>query len=149
MAIPSPTVSGQAPPARVSFRQGASAHAPRAADGAWWPRTRSLTAELPGFFEAWPPERGRIHRILYSPPDWDDHPRSVAVAGRRVKTGCFPRDDTHQLTVSLADRTDRLITVIAPEASPSVARHVLEAAGDAESQHDDDHPEWDNEGGQQ
>lgn len=147
MAIPSTATTAPLPTARVVFRTSASAHVPPSADGAWWPRSRSLADELPGFVDAWPPERGRIHRILYSPPDWDDHPHSVAVAGRRVKTGSFPRDDTHQLTVTLADRTRRVITVIEPSATAVVATRVIQGIEEAD-QPGDDQPEWDNEGGQ-
>ena len=94
--------------------------------GGWWPASRSLNAELSALFEAWPPGAGRIMRVLYSPPDWDDRPRSVVVApGRRVKTGCFPADDTHQITLSMFNGTRRVLTVIAPDAAPDVAAEVL------------------------
>ena len=57
--------------------------------GAWWPRNRTLADQLDGLFASWPPHAGRIVRVLYSPPDWDDRPRSVAVVGRRVRPGPF------------------------------------------------------------
>jgi hypothetical protein len=85
-----------------------------------------LADELPAFFAAWPLERGRIQRILYSAPDWDDHPHSVNVPGRRVKTGTFPRDDTHVLTVSMENRTDHLIRVIAPDTADDAAQQALD-----------------------
>lgn len=152
MAIPSPagsTVgSTHSPTARVAFRPGTDAHAPLSSDGAWWPRSRSLADELPGFFAAWPPERGRIQRILYSPPDWDDHPHSVAVPGRQVKTGSFPRDDTHRLTVTLGDRTLRLITVIGADTSPAEARRIVEGVVGTDERDSPDLAGWFNEGGQ-
>ena len=82
-------------------------------------RARSL-------FTLWPAEAGRITRVLYSPPDWEDHPRSVSVPGRRVKTGSFPHDDTHLLTLSLRDGRRRRITVIPPDASPQDAQKVID-----------------------
>ena len=133
--------------ARTAFRTSAEAHAPRSADGAWWPASRSLTDELPAFFAAWPPERGRIYRILYSPPDWDDRPHSVPVSGRRVKTGSFPRDDTHVLTVTLSDRTQRIITVIAPDTSPDEAGRIIGDVGAADHRDAGEQGEWENEGG--
>lgn len=100
--------------------------------GAWWPASRDLVDQLPALFGVWPPEAGRIVRVLYSPPDWDDHPHSVDVgAGRRVKTGSFPRDDTHQLTVSMMDGTRHAITVIPPETAPETAAALLSAFADA------------------
>jgi hypothetical protein len=94
--------------------------------GAWWPETRDLTDQLPALFALWPAEAGRIVRVLYSPPDWDDRPRSVQVSdGRRVKTGSFPRDDTHRLTLSMMNGKRYAITVIAPDTSAAAAADVL------------------------
>jgi len=74
-------------------------------------------------------------------------PRSVAVSERRVKTGSFPRDDTHQLTVTLANRSVRVITVIDPDASVTEASELMRRLTDADGRPPEDHPEWDNEGG--
>jgi hypothetical protein len=104
-------------------------------DGAWWPASRSLGDELGGLFALWPTDAGRIVRVLYSPPDWDDQPRSVAVLGRRVKTGSFPHDDTHELTLALMDGQRRTISVIPPETPHHDAAELLEGmAGTAVTQ---------------
>ena len=112
-----------APLPRFALRPVFERHLP---DGAWWPENRRLSDQLGRLFELWPPERGRIARVLYSPPDWEDNPRSVDVPGRRVKTGWFPGDDTHQLTLSLLDGSRRSITVIAPDTSPPDAEEILD-----------------------
>ena len=104
-------------------------HGPTA--GAWWPESRQLDEELGALVALWPPEHGRIVRVLYSPPDWDDHPRSVAVPGRRIKTGSFPHDDTHQLTLSLLDGQRRAITVIPSDTTAREASKVLASITDA------------------
>jgi hypothetical protein len=118
--------------------------------GAWWPHNRTLADQLDDLFSAWPPQAGRIVRVLYSPPDWDDRPRSVAVAGRRVKTGSFPRDDTHQLQLTLGDGARRNITVIPSETSAQAAFDILTAvAADAHvDTHRTEQAVWDDEGGQ-
>lgn len=133
---------------RTSFAPLASARSAPQPDGVWWPRSRSLADELPSFFAAWPAERGRIQRVLYSSPDWDDHPQSVAVDGRRVKTGTFPRDDTHMLTVSMEDRRDHLISVIDPTTPVRAARKALAAFPPARSVSEPGpHGRWDDDGG--
>lgn len=114
----------QAPPSRFALRPILDRALP---DGAWWPESRSLDEQLGGLFALWPAEAGRIVRVLYSPPDWDDHPRSVAVAGRRIKTGSFPHDDTHQLTLSMLDGQRRSITVIPSDTGADAAGDVLDA----------------------
>ncbi len=110
------------PPTRLallSARDGAPA------DGAWWPQSRQLHDQLGQFFELWPDARGRIVRVLYSPPDWDDHPRSVSVAGRQVRTGSFPRDDSHTLVLSMLDGSRRTIAVVPPDTAPDDAARIL------------------------
>jgi hypothetical protein len=117
--------------------------------GAWWPHNRTLADQLDDLFSAWPPRAGRIVRVLYSPPDWDDRPRSVAIAGRRVKTGSFPRDDTHQLQLTLGHGVRRAITVIPPETTARAAHDILTAVA-ADGRVDAPRTEqaaWDNEGG--
>lgn len=138
-----------APDTRFALRPASSRRRP---DGAWWPENRRLSDQLGSLFASWPPDRGRIIRVLYSPPDWDDHPRSVAVPGRRVKTGSFPGDDTHVLTMSLLDGSRRWISVIAPDTSPSEAKEILEGltrVEDVSPSNDgvEPQPSWDNEGG--
>jgi hypothetical protein len=95
--------------------------------GAWWPRNRTLADQLDDLLASWPPHAGRIVRVLYSPPDWDDRPRSVAASGRRVKTGSFPRDDTHQLQLRIGDGVRRAIIVIPPATEARVAHDILTA----------------------
>jgi hypothetical protein len=125
----------------------------RLPDGAWWPESRRLSDQLGRLFAMWPPEQGRIARVLYSPPDWEDHPRSVALPGRIVKTGSFPRDDTHQLTLSLLDGSRRSITVIAPDTSLLDAKEILDGVRGLEADRApsyaaaEQQPVWDNEGG--
>jgi hypothetical protein len=120
-------------------------------DGAWWPESRRLSEQLGELVALWPPEAGRIMRVLYSPPDWDDHPRSVAVPGRMIKTGSFPRDDSHQLTLSMRDGHRRSITVIPPDTRTQDAEEVLDgvtgAAPGRRTPPGDDQPGGDNEGG--
>lgn len=148
MAAPSEQVPRQSrsSPARVVFDRDGATAAGDPLVGRWWPRTRSLADELPAFVDAWTPGFTRIQRVLYSRPDWDDRPRSVKVTGRWLKTGSFPRDDTHRLTVSLANRTECLVTVIAPHTEDAAARRLLD--GSTGSRGDESaNRGWDNEGG--
>ena len=133
-------------PARVVFDRDVSSGSGDPLVGRWWPRTRSLAEELPALVDAWSPDSTRIQRVLYSPPDWDDHPRSVPLSSRWLKTGSFPRDDTHLLTITLANRSECLVTVIPPATTAAAARRLLagrpQARGDEAASRG-----WDNEGG--
>lgn len=99
-------------------------------DAAWWPQNRTLSDQLQYLFALWPDDAGRIARVLYSRPDWDDRPRLVELPGRRVKTGSFPRDDNHQVILTLMDGQRRAVTVIPPDTSAGDARKVLASFND-------------------
>ena len=108
--------------------------------------------ELGRPFALWPPVERRITRVLDSPRDWQDHPRSVQVSGWRVKTGAFPRDDTNALGLSLLNRRRRWITVIPAEAPLSKARAILDQVTGVESESPSNaraegESGWDNDGG--
>ena len=75
-------------------------------DGGWWPHSRDLGAELRELVDSFPPERGRVVRALYSPPDWEPGtPRNLPVAAGRIKVGSFPHDDTHRVQLTMSDRS--------------------------------------------
>ena len=48
--------------------------APGAVDGSWWPQSRDLAVELPDLVDHFPKERGQVHRVVFSRPDWDTGP---------------------------------------------------------------------------
>jgi hypothetical protein len=122
----------------------------RLPDGSWWPENRMLRKQLGQLVALWPPEAGRIIGVLYSSPDWDDHPGLVAVPGRSIKTGALPDDDTHQLRLSLRGGQRRSITVIPPETPTRDAEELLDGVhrpARPRASHWADQPAWDNEGG--
>jgi len=65
--------------------------------------------------------------VQYSPADWDDQPRMVAVGGGwLVKTENLLHDDAHRIVLTLADGTRQALEVIAPATSPDVAARRLQ-----------------------
>jgi hypothetical protein len=98
----------------------ASGREERELDGAWWPRSRDLEAELGALVQHFPLDRGRIVRADVSPRDWDPHPRRIGVAAGHVKVGASPDDDTHVVDLSLTDRSLVRLLVVPPE-TPEVA----------------------------
>ncbi len=84
-------------------------------DGAWWPRSRNIDVELAELVDGFPAAVGRVARVLYSRPDWDTQPHSVRVARGKLKTGSFPRDDTHMMVLSMSTRTRLRLLVVPPD----------------------------------
>ena len=96
--------------------------------GAWWPRSRDADVELASLVDDFPPDVGRISRMLYSPPDWASKPHRVKVGRGWVKAGSFPRDDTHLLLLTLTSGQRLSLLVIPPETPAAEAEHLLAAA---------------------
>lgn len=104
-------------------------------DGGWWPRSRELATEFANLVEHFPAEHGRVIRGLYSPPDWDDTPRRVAVKGRSVKVGMFPRDDTHVIYLTTSNRDVYCLLVIPTGFDEAQGAEALLAAATRGNRH--------------
>ncbi|WP_424887417.1 DUF5994 family protein [Streptomyces sp. XH2] len=113
-------------PARLSLTPGT---APGLLDGAWWPRSRDLTRELPALAERLDHSWARVSRVTVNPAFWPVIPRKVPVTGHTVHVGWFGNEqDPHKLLLlsRTADRLDLLI--IPPETGPAAAARLMTAA---------------------
>ncbi|MFI1047166.1 DUF5994 family protein [Streptomyces griseoruber] len=124
--LPSPPTSS---PLRLSLAPVGPA--PALLDGAWWPRSRDLGAELPILTAVLDPLWGRITRVTVNPTHWPVIPRKVPVAGHVVNVGWFlPEQDPHELLL-LSYHVGRWnLLVVPPETSPVQAAWLMAAASD-------------------
>jgi hypothetical protein len=97
-------------------------------DGGWWPQSRDLTVELGDLVDHFPAKRGRIVRVLFSPPDWDDAPKRVPTARGYVKVGFDPHDDTHVVVLTTSDRQELCVLVVPPNMSRTKGDEALLAS---------------------
>jgi hypothetical protein len=114
------------PSVRLSVTAG-SAHG--LLDGAWWPRSRDLSRELPALVAVLDARWGRITRVTVNPTHWPMIPRKVPVAGHTVHVGWFADEqDPHKLILLsyTAGRWDLL--VIPPETDAAAAARLMAAA---------------------
>ncbi|MFE2144610.1 DUF5994 family protein [Streptomyces sp. NPDC059456] len=97
-------------------------------DGAWWPYSRDLEAELPALAAALDGTWGRITRVSVNPRRWPVVPRTVAVAGHVLHVGWFTEQDPDKLILLsyTVGRWDLL--VIPPETEPAAAARLMAAA---------------------
>ncbi|MGW7003630.1 DUF5994 family protein [Streptomyces sp. NPDC054933] len=115
------------PPTRLSMTPAGSA--PGLLDGAWWPRSRDLSRELPALIGVLDARCGRITRVTVNPAHWPVVPRKVPVAGHTVHVGWFADEqDRNVLTLVsyTAGRWDLL--VIPPETGAAAAARLMLAA---------------------
>ena len=97
-------------------------------DGAWWPRSRDLEAELADLVDHFPAEAGYISRAIFSRPDWKTSPRKVMVGRGYLKTGSFPSDDTHVLLLKLSSGEQLKVFVVPPDTAADAARDLMATA---------------------
>ncbi|MDX3385984.1 DUF5994 family protein [Streptomyces niveiscabiei] len=128
----SPTLAADdRPPAPLRLALAPAGSAPALLDGAWWPRSRDLTSELPSLTDVLDPLWGRITRVTVNPTLWPVVPRKVPVAGHVMKVGWFlAEQDPHELLL-LSYRAGRWnLLVIPPETEPASAAWLMAAACD-------------------
>lgn len=105
-------------------------------DGAWWPRSRSLQSEAADLVDNFPSTTGRISRLLFSRPDWDDSTvegrgvRMIRAARGPVKVGSFPTDDTRLMIISLVSGRRLRLRVIPSTTDQEEAGRLLRSAVD-------------------
>ncbi|MFF4352821.1 DUF5994 family protein [Streptomyces sp. NPDC001530] len=115
----------------LRLRLAPTGSAPALIDGAWWPRSRDLTAELPALVAVLDPLWGRITHVTVNPPCWPVIPRTVPVHGHVVKVGWFRAEqDPHKLLLFsyTVGRWDLL--VIPPGTSAVTAARLMTTATD-------------------
>ena len=97
-------------------------------DGAWWPRSRDLTAELPSLFPALTARLGRIERVAYHLDAWPPTPRRLRSGDEHgdVRLEGFRSQHTATLTVIGSGARRRVtLLVIPPDADPGLAQRAL------------------------
>ncbi|MGA8113394.1 MAG: DUF5994 family protein [Actinocatenispora sp.] len=100
-------------------------------DGAWWPRTNDLLAELPALVIALDGRRGRITHLMLGATWSEAHPRSLNLAGRRVRLGWFTSQPAGLLTAICANGS-RVDLLVVPAVTPkAVADRVMTDAAEA------------------
>lgn len=98
-------------------------------DGAWWPRSRDLTEELPALAEVLAVRLGRIVRVAYPMSTWDAAPRRHEVDGYRVHLEGFTYQDRNIVHVTGSNRGRVTLLVVPPETADSAGHDAMMAAG--------------------
>jgi hypothetical protein len=98
-----------------------------ALDGAWWPRTRNIAAELPALVAALTRHLGPITRVGLDAAAWDELPTRLVIDDRVVHIDSYPvGDDT--ILISRGERPHFVLMVVPPHATASAARTAMAEA---------------------
>lgn len=97
-------------------------------DGAWWPRTDDLTAELPDLLAVLSVRLGVIDRVLYNLAEWARMPKRVTTGGRAVRLDGYRLQPANTLQVLGLGREKILLLVVPPHTDPDVAHEAMMTA---------------------
>ncbi|MBN6052255.1 hypothetical protein JYK22_09965, partial [Nonomuraea sp. RK-328] len=98
-------------------------------DGAWWPRTRDATAELPALIAAVDQRSGRpVLRVGLYLDAWDHIPHRVPAPGRQVRVGWFRSADPNLITLTFAGTEPVTLLVVPPGTAEETATAALTLA---------------------
>ncbi|MCT9084035.1 DUF5994 family protein, partial [Streptomyces fulvoviolaceus] len=96
-------------------------------DGAWWPRSRDISAELPALITALTEHLGPITRVGLDAEAWDALPTRLVVEDRVVRIDSFPvGDDT--VLITRGDQDHFSLLVVPPQTAPDAARAAMAEA---------------------
>jgi hypothetical protein len=97
-------------------------------DGAWWPRSWDLSAELPALLAVLAVRLGRVRRVSYNLSTWNAADRRFNVDGHLVRLGGFHAQNPHTVDVIGPTGTRLTLLVLPPEANPATAHQILMTA---------------------
>ncbi|MGP4003807.1 DUF5994 family protein [Streptomyces sp. 8N706] len=96
-------------------------------DGAWWPRSRDIGAELPSLIAALTEHLGPVTRVGLDASAWEELPTRLIIDDRVVHIDSFPvGDDT--VLITRGDRDLFSFLVVPPHATPDAARAAMARA---------------------
>ncbi|WP_354641401.1 DUF5994 family protein [Kitasatospora camelliae] len=96
-------------------------------DGAWWPRSNHVVAELPDLITALGAHFGRILRVGLDTSTWDGVPRSVVVNGLMIKINRLAGTDA-TISVTRGFQDHFLLLVVPPGTAPDAAASAMAGA---------------------
>ncbi|MGC5034277.1 MULTISPECIES: DUF5994 family protein [unclassified Streptomyces] len=96
-------------------------------DGAWWPRSRDIGAELPALVEALTEHLGPVDRVGLDAGAWEGLTTRIVVDDRVVHIDSFAvGDDT--VLITRADEEILSLLVVPPDATPEAAHAAMAQA---------------------
>jgi len=96
-------------------------------DGAWWPHSADLTAELPDLLSVLSVRLGPIGRVIYNVNEWAKPPAKFATGGRTVRLDGYRLQPVNTVEVLGLNRNKIVLLVVSPHADPDQAHAIMMA----------------------
>ncbi len=99
-------------------------------DGAWWPRSDDLSAELPDLLAVLSVRLGKIDRVQYGLSEWKSVPRTLNAGAARVKLDGYQRQPHCTVGVLGRDHERLTLLVVPPYTDASDAHTAMMKAAE-------------------
>jgi hypothetical protein len=97
-------------------------------DGAWWPHSDDLAAELPDLLAVLSVRLGPIDRVIYSLNEWAKAPKKLATDGRTVRLDGYRLQPVNTVEVLGLNCKKIVLLVVSPQADPDQAHAIMMTA---------------------
>jgi hypothetical protein len=97
-------------------------------DGAWWPHSEDLTAELPDLLSVLSVRLGPIGRVIYNLNEWAKPPAKFATGGRMVRLDGYRLQPVNTVEVLGLNGNKIVLLVASPHADPDQAHAIMMTA---------------------
>jgi Family of unknown function (DUF5994) len=96
-----------------------------AVDGAWWPKSLDLSAELPDLVAVFGLWIGTVHRVVYDPSAWSSAPTRLIRRNEMVSLNPYRLVYRDTIYLMGTHSRDAVLFVLPPSSSGDEARHLL------------------------
>jgi hypothetical protein len=86
-------------------------------DGAWWPHSEDLTAELPDLLPVLSVRLGPIGRVIYNVNEWATPPTKFATGGRTLRLDGYRLQPVNTVEVLGLNGNKIVLLVVSPHAA--------------------------------
>lgn len=97
-------------------------------DGAWWPHSEDLMAELPDLLSVLSVRLGPIGRVIYNVNEWATPATKFVTGGRTVRLDGYRRQPVHTVEVLGLNRARVVLLVVSPRADTDQAHAIMMTA---------------------
>ncbi|BCP10667.1 hypothetical protein MINTM020_27650 [Mycobacterium paraintracellulare] len=97
-------------------------------DGAWWPHSDDLTAELPDLLAVLSVRLGPVGRVIYNFTEWATAPAKLAFGPQTVRLDGYRRQPVHTVEVLGLNRQRITLLVVSPHTDENDAHTVMMTA---------------------
>lgn len=97
-------------------------------DGAWWPHSEDLAAELPDLLSVLSVRLGPIGRVIYNVNEWVNPPTKLVTGGRTVRLDGYRLQPVHTVEILGLNRNKVVLLVVSPHTQPEQAHAIMMTA---------------------